>query len=156
MTQHNPLIGPPLLRARQRLEEIQTHLEDDTRSDFEAARRLLPVSDRVAVCLDEVKSELNRRFIELRRAEKASKQAPPRIVLKMPGRNAPPVTYPQTKRGIEALLAEIGGTMNDKGAGIVALNHELLDKIAAAGWGPEVMALREEARDALAPTGGEE
>jgi len=153
----NPLIGTPLHRAMQRLEEIQTHLEDDTRSDFEAARRLLPVSDRVAVCLEEVRGELNRRFVEIRRAEKAaaSKPAPPRIVLKMPGRNAPPVTYPQTKRGIEALLAEIGGTMNDKGAGVVALNHELLDRIAAAGWGPEVMALREEARDALTPAGDE-
>jgi hypothetical protein len=153
----NPLIGTPLHRAMKCLEEIQTHLEDDTRSDFEAARRLLPVSDRVATALDEVRAELNRRFIELRRAEKAaaSKPPPPRIVLKMPGRNAPPVTYPQTKRGIEALLAEIGGTMNDKGAGIVALNHELLDKIAAAGWGPEVMALREEARDALTPAGDE-
>jgi len=152
----NPLIGTPLHRAMQRLEEIQTHLEDDTRSDFEAARRLLPVSDRVATALDEVRAELNRRFIELRRAEKAaaSKPAPPRIVLKMPGR-MPPLTFAQTKRGIEALLAEIGGTMNDKGAGIVALNHELLDKIAAAGWGPEVMALREEARDALTPAGDE-
>lgn len=153
--ERNPLIGTPLHRAMKCLEEIQQHVDDDTRADFEAAGRLLGVSDRVAVCLDEVKAELNRRYVELRRAEKASKPAPPRMVLKMPGKNAPPVTYPQTTRGIEALLEEIGGAMNDKGAGIVALNHELLDKIAAAGWAAEVAGLREEAMDALAP-GGEE
>lgn len=156
----NPLIGTALHRVMQRLEEIQTHLEDDTRNDFEAAKRLLPVSDRVAVTLDEVKAELNRRYVELRRAErdKTHKPAPAKITLKMPGRNAAPVIYPRTIRGIEEMLEWIGGAMNDKGAGIVALNHELLDTIAEAQgkrWADKVAGLREAAMDALTPSGEE-
>jgi hypothetical protein len=149
----NPLIGTSLHRVMQRLEEIQTHLEDDTRNDFEAAKRLLPVSDRVAVTLDEVKAELNRRYVELRRSErdKTHKPAPPKITLKMPGRNAAPVTFDRTARGITALLDFIGDAMADGGAGMVALNHELLDTIAAKGWPDEVAALRGAAMDALTP-----
>lgn len=148
----NPLIGTPLHRVLQCLEEIQQHLEDDTRDDFEAARRLLPASDRIATAMEDVRAELNRRYIELRRAQKAKATTTVgKITLKMPGRDARPVTFDRTKRGIEALLDFIGDAMVDGGAGMVALNHETLDWIAAKGWETQVAALREAAMDALTP-----
>lgn len=152
----NPLIGTPLHRVMQRLEEIQQHIEDDTRDDFEAARRLLGVSDHVAVALDEVRSELNRRYVEIRRAEKVKSAPPAKLILKVPGRNAAPVLFDRTRRGIDSLLEFVADAMVDGGAAMVAMNHELLDLIAEKGWGPEVLALREAAMDALSPSGEDE
>jgi hypothetical protein len=150
---NNPLLGTPLHRALKCLEEIQQHIENDTRDDFEAARRLLGVSDHIAVALDEVKAELNRRYVELKRAEKARTTAPAKLVLKMPGRNAAPVLFDRTRRGIDFLLEFVADAMVDGGAGMVALNHELLDLIASKdkAWADEVAGLREAAMDALAP-----
>lgn len=152
---NNPLIGTPLHRVMTCLQEIQQHIEDDTRDDFEAARRLLGVSDHVAVALDDVKAELNRRFVELRKAEKAKTTAPAKLTLRVPGRNAAPIFFDRTRRGIDALLEFVADAMVDGGAAMVAMNHELLDLIAAKdkGWADEVAALREAAMDALAPSG---
>lgn len=158
-TAHNPLIGTPLHCAMVDLQTAQMHLEDDTRNDFEAAKRLLGVSDRIVAALEEVRAELNRRHVELKRAErdKVRPPAPAKLVLKMPGRNAAPVYYASTRRGVEELLEFIADAMADGGAGMVALNHELLTKIAERdkGWADKVAALREAAMDALAPAGDE-
>lgn len=158
-TAGNPLIGTPLHAAMLDLQTAQMHLEDDTRDDFEAAKRLLGVSDRIATALDEVKAELNRRYVELKRAarDKTHPPAPAKIVLKMPGRNAAPVLYARTKRGIDEMLEFIADAMGDGGAGIVAMNHELLDVISTKSpeWADKVAGLREAAMDALAPAGDE-
>ena len=158
-TAANPLIGTPLHCAMVDLQTAQMHLEDDTRNDFEAAKRLLGVSDRIMAALEEVRAELNRRHVELKRAarDKTHPPAPAKIALKMPGRNAAPVYYARTKRGIDEMLEFIGDAMGDGGAGIVALNHELLDTIASKSteWADKVAGLREAALDALAPAGDE-
>lgn len=157
----NPLIGTSLHRALQCLEEIQQHLKDDqagaafSTTDVQA---MADLDQTVFSACELVRSELNRRFIELRRAEKVKATAPAKLLLKVPGRNAPPVLFDRTRRGIDALLEFVADAMVDGGAAMVAMNHELLDLIAAKdkGWADEVAALREAAMDALAPSGGEE
>jgi hypothetical protein len=157
---NNPLLGTPLHRALQCLEEIQQHLKDDqagagfSTTDVQA---MADIDQTIFSACELVRGELNRRFVELRRAEKVKTAPPAKLVLKVPGRNAAPVLFDRTRRGIDALLEFIADAMVDGGGAMVAMNHELLDLIAAKdkAWANEVAGLREAAMDALTPSGEE-
>jgi hypothetical protein len=74
---------------------------------------------------------------------------PAKIELKMPGFKSAPVHFPKTMRGVQEMLKFIEEAMPDGGCGMVALNHELLTKAAAAGFAAQVQALRDAAKEIL-------
>jgi hypothetical protein len=149
-TPNSPLTGSPLHRCMQDLETAQTHLGDDVRNDYDAAGRLIDADSGIASALSAVKAELNRRHREAMKGKKTpALPEPAKIELKMPGFKAAPIHFPKTRRGVQEMLTFIEEAMVDGGCGIVALNPELLTKVAAAGFAAQVEALRKAASEIL-------
>jgi len=147
----SPLEGSPLHRCLTELQQAKMNLEEDTNADFGAADRLRGALDGINDAIASTRAELNRRHLELKR-----KPAPPKAAtfeLKMPGRDAPPVFFAKTTRGIQEMFRWVNDAMSDGGAGIVVINNKLYDKLAEAGFGPEVLALRMAAQEELTPAG---
>ena len=149
----NPLIGTPLHRCLLALEEAQTHLGDDAKGgDFEETARLLDADAGIADGIACVRAELNRRYAAMKAA--ATKRAPkpdvPQIELKLPGPpGTPSVFFPKTARGIGELFDFVTEALPDGGIGIIAINNNLLDKLAEVGFKNNVKDLRDAANALL-------
>lgn len=152
----NPLIGTPLHCCLIDLQTAQTHLGDDVKADYDAAGRLIDADAGIADAIACVRAELNRRFADLK--AKAAPPAPAKpkpatVALAMPGpKGTPAVYFEKTGTGIREMLDFITEALPDGGAGILALNADMLTALSKAAdgrYGQEIQSLRDAARELL-------
>lgn len=134
MTNRNPLIGTTLHRCLVTLEQAQTLLGEDVKTDFDAAGRLVDADAGMADAIASVRKELNRRYAALREKGAQAPTPPAKVAtvaLAMPGpAGTPSVYFEKTRRGIGELLDFVEEALPDGGGGIVLKNHELFDRLA--------------------------